>query len=265
MCLRERDDLRTVLENGVKKMIKRVLSCAVVVGVSMFTASLAGASPVALLNASFEDDVPGPVDGFPPEFQIDIDVDHWEAAGKDFFVNINDGVFPNPPQGYPGHLTNIDGEQAAFISMGAGGLQQVSTDTIEAGKQYQLIVALASSAQYPPLEGSKVILRLFYMDGNDQPVFPTDWKLEVEANPVGAEGPLPNDAFTDFGFTITPSGDAIGKRIGVDISATPGFTEGSEVGYIDVDNIRLNAIPEPGAMAMMVGAALIGVGRRRSR
>jgi len=214
-------------------------------------------------NASFESPSVPPgfpalpnVDGWqkppPPPPGFGISADDWNNLG---------GIFPNAPAGDARHITNLDGNQVAFVFPLPGfGLSQETSSTFAAGRSYSLQVALRGGGALTP--GTQFRIGLYYLDGAN--------RVTVGSTDIAA-----TDAFVttsqllDFSASVplVQSADAwAGRSIGIELSAlsqngAPG------IAYWELDNVRLSAVPEPGTLAMtLLGALGLGaaVWRRRS-
>ncbi|HEY7117305.1 MAG TPA: PEP-CTERM sorting domain-containing protein [Tepidisphaeraceae bacterium] len=225
---------------------------AVCAGLSV-VAGTASAQSVPIPNNSFE----SPTVTF--EQQASPFVDDWTNTGPVLSggVNLNAGIFPNSPEGQPGHIDNPDGNQIAYIGTQTGNeLSQVLTSTYQAGKAYALKVAVAKSLFFPPAPSTanptgldNLRLELFYVDGSNvrQPVTLLDIPNDI------ANG-LRDDHLKDFVTTspiLAAADPAVGKSIGVLLT-----TVGDAGGFFDMDNVTVTAgVPEP---ATLGGLSLVG-------
>src|ERR1041385_4426093 len=129
------------------------------------------ADSIALPNYSFE---------LPATTSYDIDIASWQQVGT-----FQTGVFMNTSNGSPDHYDNCDGNQAAFIvaATGAGFFQDYNSVDyahpnpphdfnvlFEAGKSYDLTVALAVSYNQPTTVGSTLQIGLYYRDASSNMV-----------------------------------------------------------------------------------------------
>jgi hypothetical protein len=158
----------------------------------------------------------------------------------------------DPAQGY---------QAAASIGSGDYGLVQTMTSMFEANKGYSLTVAVGHNfGSGVPDAQTKFALTLFYSD--------------AEGDHVVAERDIYNDEATglsathmqDFStvvVTIAADSAAVGRPIGIRlVTSTPeGVTAG---GYFNVTNVRVDAVPEPATMGLMLAGAMLLVRRRRA-
>lgn len=209
---------------------------------------------IEIPNGSFES--PNPPPGFPATPQVD----NWQKASQPDGIPLPggitweqlSGVFPNTPAGATDHIGNMTGNQAAYLFAIPGvALYQSLNSTFEIGKSYDLTFDLLGGGGIA--EGSSFLMSLFYMDGNTQ--------VTLAATPItysAAGFPDPTHLYT-FGASVSEvqAGDAwAGKTIGLQLAST----FGTGVGYWDVDNVQLVAVPEPttfGVLALAAGGLLV--------
>jgi len=231
----------------------RGLTAAVVIGV------LAGPSQaVQLNNPSFESPE---VTGAPALPSID----GW--AEFDAPITNGDqvhGVFPNP--GGADAIANVDQQQVAFMSALGGlgiAIAQVSTDTFQVGKSYNVAAWLGKSGDTdfgtPPPDDAEITVRLFYGDVNNA----LDPAFEIASAAVLA-GDLSSAALamTDFSSPIVQPGDAWADQpIGIAFLPTAGDNF-SDPNTFNIDNVSIAEVPEPASIALLsvAGVALL---RRR--
>lgn len=218
---------------------------------------LAQAASIPVPNGSFESPTPT------PPFPVTTDVDFWQDEpqpvwfdpdGFGFTWDQTTGAFPNPPEGNPGRITNMDGAQGGYIlALPGTGMSQELEATYEVGLSYTLTVGMASSSSQPLSDGNTFELSLYYLDALDALV-------TVASTPVTyntAEFPTLTE-FVDFSVNLgeVQGGDAwAGENIGIRLLSTSSGTGGAW----DIDNVRLQAIPEPGTWALLalgLGAGL---------
>ncbi len=228
-------------------------------------ASLAGlnAQTIPVPNGSFES--PGTPPGF-PAFPV---VSLWQKTpqppGFPLPPGYNwdqlAGVFPNTAFGQPDHIDNVDGAQAAYMLAIPGvSLFQEIGSPFQVGKSYNLKLGILGGGGITP--GSTFEMSLYYRDGANNLV-------SVAATPITySAAAFPNTThLIDYEVTVPPvqAADAwAGQKIGVQLTST----FGTGAGYWDVDNVRLQAVPEPGSVAVLalgVGGLLVARWRSRKR
>ena len=216
----------------------------------------AQAAGIPVPNGSFESPTPT------PPSPVATDVDFWQDEpqpiwfdpdGFGFTWDQTTGAFPNPPEGNPGRITNMDGAQGGYIlALPGTGMSQELDATYEVGLSYTLTVGMASSSSQPLLEGNTFELSLYYLDALDALV-------TVASTPITysiTEFPTLTE-FVDFTVNLgeVQGGDAwAGENIGIRLLSTSGTGAAW-----DLDNVRLQAIPEPGTwglLALGLGAGL---------
>jgi hypothetical protein len=222
----------------------------------------AAAAPITVSNNSFESPTVTLAQVASPF------VDNWVTdgpskqefpPGSGFFVNVGTGIFPNTPAASADHIDNVDGNQAAFIqSLTSNEFTQVLGSSFAAGQSYTLTTSVAHSFGSPPAATDEVRLALYYVGADTQ-------------RHIVAQRDVFNDAATGlsanhfFDFTTTSpvldaSDPAVGQPIGVLLT-----TIGAVGGFFDLDNVRVDAVPEPGAAAVIGAGALAGSLLRRRR
>lgn len=227
----------------------------------MVAACSAQAQTIDVPNGSFES--PKPPQGFPATPQIDI----WQKTPQPDGIPLPpgitwdqlSGVFPNTAVGASDHIDNMTGNQAAYLFAIPGvGISQSLDATFEAGKSYTLSLGILGGGGIT--EGSTFQAGLFYLDGANS-LSP----VAVKTITYTANG-FPNAThfigFEALTSTVAANDPWAGKNIRVGLFST--FGTGS--GYWDVDNVQLNAVPEPATCALLgVGfVGLLGMHRRRS-
>jgi len=219
------------------------------------------AASIPIPNGSFESPIP------PPGYPATPFVDEWQKPPAPAWFNPEttggiaweqlSGVFPNTAAGSPDHIDNMDGNQAAYLfTLPEVALVQRLESTFEVGQSYQLTVGALGGGGIA--EGSGLALSLYYLDGASRPVAVSTSAITY----TQAQFPTATH-LVDIGVK-TPAvqtGDPwAGQNIGVQILATSGMG----AGYWDLDNVRLEAVPEP-AMAAMLALGLAGIAARRWR
>jgi hypothetical protein len=219
------------------------------------------AAEIPVPNGSFES--PSVPSGFPALPLLD----NWQKSPQPIWYDPGafggitwdqvTGVFPNTAEGSPDHIVNLDGAQAAYMfALPDVGLSQELSATYEVGLSYTLTVGMLGSQGIA--EGSTFELGLYYLDGLNAPI-------TVASTPVTytATG-FPNGVTELVEFAVNlaevQASDAwAGQNIGIQLLSTSGTT-----GVWDLDNVRLQAVPEPGTMALLaIGlGVLIAAGAR---
>lgn len=228
-------------------------------------------------NASFELQ---PAPSGPPF--VNLFIDSWQKAPEPAYFNAAIGTpFGIPWFGTTGVFldsnpyNNRTGSQAAYLL----GFPQVSLSQdfnsspnhefdarYEVGLSYTLTVGVFGKGTLAP--GSTLALRLYYLSDQNEPITvnSTTVTYSSEAFPVTPPNPL---NLVDYSVTVGPvtaSDPWAGKYIGIRLEATNPI-ELSTGGNWDVDNVRLEAIPEPGVVALgaLGSIALMFAGWNRSR
>jgi hypothetical protein len=222
----------------------------------VFTASPARAQvPVTVPNNSFES---------PSTTFVNTLITSWQKLPQPADFNPNQGftwdqlagVFLNDPPPATDNITNMDGNQAAYIFNDQGvGLYQTLATNYQVGTSYQLTVGIVGQGGGMP-DGSIIEIILYYLDASNNMVpIGTTTATENSTN-------FPNHT-TEFDYSVNiPAVQATdpwaNKAIGIEIVSP----EGSSTllgGYWDVDNVRLNSfpptVPTPGFPGILACAA----------
>ncbi len=183
------------------------------------------------------------------------------------------GAFPNtgtPP------ISNMDGAQAAYMFAvpQAELYQDITGATYQAGKSYQLVVGVigGSGGYYQAMaDGTTMDIRLYYRDpniltGDNRVTIPgADTTITYHTGDFGDR-----TQFEDFAVdtpVVNPSDPWNGQTIGIQlISVSPDASSldpNNPLAEWDLDNVRLTAVPEPGALVLLAVGAGLGLLRRR--
>jgi hypothetical protein len=211
-------------------------------------------------------------------------VDSWQKAPKPawfdetaygLYWDQTAGLFQNTPSGATNHIDNMDGNQGLYLlAFPQVSLSQDYNTTdwnhatpthdfnarFEVGMAYRLTVGVIGGAGGMP-EGTSMLIGLYYRDVSDSPVMVATTAITYSAST------FPNTThFVDFTVdvpTVQASDAYAGQQMGVQLITT----SGTGAGYWDVDNARLETVPEPatyGLLALGLGGLLLARRRRRS-
>jgi hypothetical protein len=213
---------------------------------------------------------------------VNTTADKWTTSGPTQLVDIGPpfgtvpiiagcGIFENPPTVPGGRISGADGSQLAYIFANSipdslngqvmdHAFTQVTSLTLQAGKQYQLTMGVANAQSAPPPD-SVLTMSLFAYDAANPGV-----EQLIASKQITNNGDLNGLSLTDFS---APSGviggSTIGKQIGIRITTHTDPRPASSTGQFDFDNIRLTLIPEPGSALMLASAAFLTLRSHRRR
>lgn len=221
-------------------------------------AATAGAAPIFVPNASFETPVIRVSPYARPDFtdwQEAPPPAWWSGLGytaEDWYNTT--GVFYNVPD-VSTTIDNVDGEQAAFLFATPGvEIYQDLEAKYEAGLSLRLTVALQGGGMGMTV-GNPLEIRLYYRDGLGERIVVGS----VVATNTTDES-LPHlrhldDVTLDIPV-VSPLDSWAGRNVGIQIVSPPQASGG----FWRLDNVRLEAIPEP-ASAALLAAGLLAAGR----
>lgn len=234
----------------------RSTAWSVTLGVLVWLGGTATGNPAAVPvpNASFE----APVTPF-----VNVDIAAWEEAPRPawfdeaagFTWNQLTGVFKNTAPGATDHITNIDGNQAAWLfarpdvaiyqdyeTIGGGATEPSHefAERFEVGRAYRLTVGLIGGGGNMS-EGAAIELRLYYRGADGQ-------RLPVAVRSVAHSLALfpTRTRFVDFRLSTPPvhaSDPWAGQHIGIEFRSVVSFE--LEGGFWDLDHVRLERLDPP--------------------
>jgi hypothetical protein len=252
------------------KMTKPLVLCG-----TLLTAIATHAASISVPNFSFESQMATPQSGY-----ADTRIDSWQKAPQPGYYDPNlfggynweqtAGVFLDNFVGNPAPLANRDGNQGAYLFALPGDalFQDYNTTdwthsppthafdaTFQVGQSYQLTIGVLGKGGMP--DGTTLMLGLYYGDSSNP-------QTVAQTLAVYSAATFPSiTSLVDFTVnvpTVQASDAWAGQKMGIEIvSISP-----PSAGYWDMDNVRLTAVPEPGATGLAV-AALSGLWFSRSR
>lgn len=216
--------------------------------------------PITVPNFSFENPAPPPVTPFASPF-----IDNWQKpANPDYFLS--SGIFFNvdgDDVDTSPDVDNADGTGLGFIFSAPGNelYQTLTGQQFQVGEAYQLTIGAEGGGASMAL-GEPLLLRLYYIDPT---IVVGDNRVVMGTTTILNNNP-PNqtirhlDDHTLLTGVVQASDAWAGRTMGIQI-ASPLSAVG---GYWDLDNVRLVAVPEPGAAALLSLAGLLAMRRRRA-
>lgn len=233
-------------------------------------AGVAHGAMIAVPNGSFEGQPAG------PPFYVNTNMDSWqknerpawfpETGYNGFYWEQTTGVFrdTNP-------YVNHDGAQAAYLLAfpQAGFFQDYASldwdDTVPShdfnavftpGNAYRLTLGVHGKGMP---EGAQLRLSLYYRDDGNNMVDVNSVTATYIAAQFPTTGPLSLVDYTVDVPEVQPADAWAGRHIGIRIQSVSG--DGN--GYWDMDNLRLNQVPEPGGVVLVaIGAGICMLNRR---
>jgi hypothetical protein len=225
-------------------MLCRRLLLLTYAAVSWMAVAAVQAAPITIPDASFEEPVVGS-----PWYTYDAApwINQWAATVNPLQYAAAYGE---------GAITPADGNQVCYLNPSSAEptnrawYYQTLSTAYQAGGTYTLSMA-AAMYQNPGVAGQYLSMRLGYWPGDPDP---NTGPTIVAERLIDSLTELSVGVFADFSVTSSAvSGDAVGKPIVVYISRG----DVSEVGpQWYVDNIRLSAVPEPGALVLLASALM---------
>ncbi len=216
-----------------------------------------GSTMVIVENASFES---------PETTFVNINVSDWQKADRPAYFPEDGmgGIFWPQTAGVfldNNPYTNIGGAQAAYLlPLPQVSLSQQLDATYQVGQAYRLQVGVFGKSM--PAESTATLsLSLYYTGEAGDVTVGTPTLIGFDSSTFPGGGPL---SLVDFSVNlpvVQPGDDWAGENIGIRIESLMGDGQGSW----DVDNVRLSAIPEPGAGLLLLCGLLTALCRKRRR
>jgi hypothetical protein len=249
-----------------------------------FTASMAFAAPVTVLNPGFENiagESPyneftfGPLAGWD---LYDPENITGGGAGPTFYLGTltpfqpdplgNPGVYANFPAGAPeGQRVGIAFSFAGSGDQGEWGFIQTLSDVLLANTQYQLQVEIGNIASATATDGTFFPLSGF--PGYRVDLLAGDEVIASDNNSLA--GLIPDGAFatSTLNFMTGAAHDQLGETLAirlVNLNVVDPLFPDSDL-EVDFDNVRLTAtaVPEASSLALLGSVGLVLIGWRRRR
>lgn len=202
----------------LRASMKAFCSCWLILGVGIYAyASLVGtshATPISIANPSFEKDKSGETAPL-----------GWTIFGEGgiSIAQLDKNLYTAPVAGLDGH--NV----CSWSGAGSGGIRQVLTARLLADTTYKLSMATGTRPGTAPFGGYRVELSTV----SGVPILSWDG---VGRNPA----PIGQFTMTSRSVTTGSQPSGLGERLQISISRPPGH----DGGYLDIDDIRLTAVPD---------------------
>ena len=237
------------------------------------------AQPIFVPNHSFE--TPSTA-GFP--FDTNPFITEWNQIAEPAYYPFlgsgvppwygTSGVFSNTSPYSAAPYGNVSGNQAGYILMAPQvtlfqdySVSPTFTSTYEVGRSYNLTIGLFARSSFATIApGSTLELSLYYLDESNSKVKVGSTVVSYSAAAFPAS-PTPSLIDYQVNTLTVNAGDAwAGKHIGIQLESTIPM-EMTSFGNWDFDNVRLTAVPEPTALALLglgFGGLMLARARRQS-
>jgi hypothetical protein len=160
---------------------------------------------------------------------------YWDEGTMGAWDNLT-GIFPNPGADQPGHIDNIDRNQAAYLFATPGsGIYQDLTTRYELDQTYTITAGIIGSTAIPPTNNTPITIALYYRDAESNMV--TVASKTVAFNTENFPNATRMVDFAATSRTVSSLAPWLGKNIGVYVASAAGFDQAG--GVWDVDNIRI--------------------------
>ncbi|MEI9894981.1 MAG: PEP-CTERM sorting domain-containing protein [Chthoniobacter sp.] len=226
--------------------------------------SVRGQTVIPVDNFSFENPTTTFVTTVMPSWQKVSQAADFDP-NQGFTWDQESGIFVNtPPSSTTDHVTNLDGNQSAYLFSDQGvGIYQTLSATYQLGQSYHLTVGIIGQGGGMP-DGATIQIQLYYLTPDNTMV-----TLASTTATENATNFPDHTTMFDYSADVSTVGlfDVwLGRPIGIEI-ISPETGAAFLGGYWDVDDVRLTSAPEPASAALLAigGLALLGRRPRRCR
>lgn len=186
------------------------------------------ARPIPVANHSFE--IPAIDPNKNPFYAIGL-VSVWREKDRDP-AGSSLGTFHNKPADSNDYISNLDGDQAAFLDGGIrSSLEQELAAVYRVGRQYRMTISACPSFRYPPLTQDSLLLAFSYL---------SLFEMTDISTTSASASLLEVNQMVDFSIAlpmVKPTDPYAGQSIGIAIR-----TNGTALRYWDVDNVRVTEL-----------------------
>lgn len=211
-----------------KRKFQRIIFITLFCTAITITAVSVYARPIPVANHSFETPMIDPAKN--PFYAIGF-VSLWREKDRDL-AGYSLGTFHNKPADSNDYISNLDGDQAAFLDGGIrSSLEQELPAVYRVGRQYRMTISACPSFLYPPLTQDSLLLAFSYLSLSEM--------TDISTTSASASE-LQVNQMVDFSITlpvVKPTDPYVGQSIGIAIR-----TNGTALRYWDVDNVRVTEL-----------------------
>jgi hapalindole biogenesis HpiC1 cyclase-like protein len=233
--------------------------------------SVSRAQPLSVPNFSFEN--PTVPNIYPYVSTI---IDSWQKNPQPGYFNPvafglqwdqTSGVFLDNFAGNPAPLSNRDGNQGAYIFdfPGAGFHQDYNSSAIHdlnvtynIGESYRLTAGILGKGVLAP--GDMLLMNLYYGDYSGGNVVSSTY---IAYDPATFSDPTKLVDFSVNVSTVQASDAWANQTLGISLTDISGPEAGTA--YWDIDNVRLEAVPEPGSLSLLLLGSMSWYGLQARR